>query len=256
MKVLIIEDDPIFGDMLSMYLVEEQFEVLRVDTGQAGLNELQQLRPDMILLDLVLPDTDGMKLCAVIRELSNVPVIIISMNADVSRRIQALTAGADDYMCKPFSMQELKARMLAIGRRAHIAPLAFAQTASALSPAPTPAPQSPLPSALPPAVTAASPLQSAERIRLDLERRSVYIREELVETTFSEFEIMKLFYQHPGKVFSRDDLINSIRGIDSYVNERSIDVHVTNLRKKVEDNPKQPRHIKTVWGIGYKFMYP
>jgi DNA-binding response OmpR family regulator len=157
------------------------------------------------------------------------------MNSKVSDRIQALTAGADDYLCKPFSMQELKARIMATSRRALLYNSSLSQLAVAQE-----------------TVEAQNP----NRIRIDLERRSIYIHNQVIETTFSEFEIMKLFYQHPGKVFSRDDLINSIRGIDSYVNERSIDVHVTNLRKKIEDNPKQPTYIKTVWGIGYKFMYP
>jgi DNA-binding response OmpR family regulator len=235
MKILIIEDDTIFGDMLSMYLAEENFIVQREATGQEGLLAFHTFMPDIILLDLVLPDADGMDLCVTFREMTNIPIIIISMNSKVSDRIQALTAGADDYLCKPFSMQELKARIMATSRRAQLYNSSLSQLAVAQE-----------------TVEAQNP----NRIRIDLERRSIYIHNQVIETTFSEFEIMKLFYQHPGKVFSRDDLINSIRGIDSYVNERSIDVHVTNLRKKIEDNPKQPTYIKTVWGIGYKFMYP
>ncbi|MDF2670954.1 MAG: DNA-binding response regulator [Paenibacillus sp.] len=235
MRVLIIEDDAIFGDMLSMYLAEEDFTVLRAATGEEGMKAFYTFTPDIILLDLVLPDANGMDLCVVFREMTTIPIIIISMNTKVSDRIQALTVGADDYLCKPFSMQELKARIIATSRRAHRLPTTLSQVAVAQE---------------------ASSQDNPNRIRMDLERRSIYIYNKPIETTFSEFEIMKLFYQHPGKVFSRDDLINSIRGIDSYVNERSIDVHVTNLRKKIEDNPKQPQYIKTVWGIGYKFMYP
>lgn len=235
MKILIIEDDNIFGDMLSMYLSEEDFIVKRAATGEEGLQDFLSFMPDTILLDLQLPDADGLQLCAVLREQTDVPIIIISMNTRVRERIQALTVGADDYLCKPFSMQELKARILAANRR----------TLSALA----------LLTPMTASERALEAEQHHDRIRLDLERRSIYILNELVETTFSEFEIMKLFYQNPGKVFSRDVLINSIRGIDSYVNERSIDVHVTNLRKKVEVNPRKPYYIRTVWGIGYKFVY-
>jgi DNA-binding response OmpR family regulator len=235
MKILIIEDDIIFGEMLSMYLSEEDFTVQRAPSGEEGLQALQTFAPDTILLDLILPDTDGVQLCAVLREFTDVPIIIISMINKVRERIQALTVGADDYLCKPFSMQELKARILAANRRANMIPPSYIQLG----------------------VTQDNiEAEDRNRIRLNLERRSMYIRNRLVETTYSEFEIMRLFYKNPGKVFSRDVLINSIRGIDSYVNERSIDVHVTNLRKKVEVNPRKPHYIKTVWGIGYKFVFP
>ncbi len=235
MKILIIEDDIFFGEMLSMYLSEEDFTVQRVPNGKEGLQVLQTFAPDTILLDHILPDTDGVQLCVVLREFTDIPIIIISMINKVRERIQALTAGADDYLCKPFSMQELKARILAVNRRANMIPSSYIQLR-----------------------VTQNVLEAEDRncIRLNMERRSMYIRNQLIETTYSEFEIMRLFFEYPGKVFSRDVLINCIRGIDSYVNERSIDVHVTNLRKKVEVNPRKPHYIKTVWGIGYKFVFP
>jgi DNA-binding response OmpR family regulator len=236
-KVLIIEDDTIIGQMLSLYLSEESFIVHRVELGQESLELLPVFIPDVILLDLVLPDMDGGDLCGMLREQTNAPIIVVSMKTKVTDRIEALAAGADDFLSKPFSMQELRARILAQLRRAQMQPqYEHAMVSSSAS--------------------AASGHAAEPMIRIDVERRALYVREENVEITFSEFEIMKLFYKHPGKVYSRDELINAIRGLDSYINERSIDVHVTNLRKKIELNPKQPKYIKTVWGIGYKFVTP
>jgi len=229
-KVLIIEDDNIFGDMLSLYLIEEQYDVVRVASAGEGLRILKEYSPQVILLDLMLPDTEGTNACSLIREFTTIPIIVISAETKVSERIQSLTEGADDYMVKPFSMQELKARIEAILRRTTAAP---AQTVSP---------------------TAASPATEDRKLTLDLARRLLINNGTEIETTYSEFEIMKLLFNNPSKVFSREELINAIRGIDSYINERAIDVHITNLRKKIEANPKEPQYIKTVWGVGYKFM--
>ncbi|GBF76997.1 DNA-binding response regulator [Paenibacillus sp. 598K] len=227
-RVLVIEDDLIMGDMLSMYLAEEGYSVRLGPTAADGMRLLGEFDPHIVLLDLMLPDRDGMELCGEIRESSQVPIMIISMKTEVSERVQALKAGADDYLCKPFSMHELTARVYALIRRT--------QTMSRLSD---------LPDAPP---TAHDPIQ------LDIDRRSLKVRGVPVDTTFSEFEIMKLFLAHPGKVFSREDLINAIRGFDSFVTDRAIDVHVVNLRKKIEQNPREPRFIRTVWGVGYKYI--
>ncbi|TBL75074.1 response regulator transcription factor [Paenibacillus thalictri] len=232
-KILLIEDDDIVGEMLCMYLSEEAFDVKRAIDGQEGLSDIHQFNPDLILLDLVLPDAEGMVLCSQIRLLTQAPIIITSSKNSVSDRIQALTLGADDYMCKPFSMQELKARIYAILRRV--------PQGSALYSEPIPTPET---------------LEPSSDIRLDYDQRRLVVRGESVDVTFSEFEIMRLLYQSPGRVYSRDEIINAVRGFDSYVNYRAIDVHITNLRKKIETNPKDPQHIKTVWGFGYKYIVP
>jgi len=182
----------------------------------------------------MLPDRNGMDLCVDIRKRSTVPIMIVSMKTEVSERVQALKAGADDYLCKPFSLHELTARVFALLRRTR-----------SLSAAP---PQEERQSA------SDTGEMSNEEIRLDVDRRSLEVRGQHVETTFSEFEIMRLFMTHPGKVFSREDLINAIRGFDSFITDRAIDVHIVNLRKKVEKNPREPRFIKTVWGVGYKYV--
>lgn len=233
-RVLVVEDDPIIGEMLTLYLTEEQFNVHRVETAQEGEMALSSFQPDILLLDLMLPDATGTELCSQFRRQTHIPIIVISMKTSVNDRIQAISSGADDYLCKPFSMHELMARMNAVLRRAshQLKPLSF----------------SPKPSS---AHVATAPYLG---LSLDLERRTIVLNGEHIETTFSEYEIMKLFYQNPGRVFSREELINAVRGIDSFINDRAIDVHVTNLRRKLEKNPKEPVFIKTVWGVGYKFI--
>lgn len=226
-KILVIEDERIIGEMISMYLTDEEFSVCRVENGKAGLEAVQSYGPDVILLDLMLPDMDGIELCETVRRHSDTPIIVISMNTKVNERVRALNAGADDYMCKPFSMQELKARIGAAVRRYKLPHAA-------------------------PADEAEAPETGGRGIALDPHKRLVTVDGSTIETTFSEFELLKLLFEFPGRVFTRDELISALRGIDSYVNDRAIDVHITNLRKKIESNPKEPKYIKTVWGVGYK----
>jgi DNA-binding response OmpR family regulator len=236
-RVLVVEDDPIIGEMLTLYLTEENFDVQRVETAREGKLALGIYNPDILLLDLMLPDANGTELCAEFRQLTAVPIIVISMKPSVTVRIQAISNGADDFLVKPFSMQELKVRMEAVLRRA-----------TSLSPAAKPA------KALHAQGDAMPDIDQG--LSLDLERRTIVLNGEHIETTFSEYKIMKLFFHHPNRVFSREELINAVRGIDSFINDRAIDVHVTNLRRKLEKNPKEPQYIKTVWGVGYKFMNP
>lgn len=230
-KILVIEDDVMMSNMLSMYLSEEGYAVKQAYRAEEGLKLVLEYTPDLVLLDLVLPDIDGMEVCAQIRRSSNLPIMILSMKSEVSERVQALKAGADDYLCKPFSMHELSARVEALIRRSQAT---YAEPFQQIS-------------------AAAETSHQENSIQLDFERRLLLVRGQLVETTFSEYEIMKLFLAHPGKVFSREELINAIRGFDSFVTDRSIDVHIVNLRKKIEQNPKEPRLIRTVWGFGYKY---
>ncbi|OMF33317.1 response regulator transcription factor [Paenibacillus sp. FSL H8-0259] len=230
MKVILIEDDMIIGDMIKMYLAEEGNIVYRVDTGTGGLALIEEKQPDLVIIDLVLPDLNGIEVCREIRKESVVPIVIISMNTEVMSRVEALNAGADDYLCKPFSMKELLARMNAILRRAYQrSNYKEADGSHSIS------------------------RPEDKSIVIEHEYRSIKVQGKIVETTFTEFEIMKLLYNHPERVFSREELIIYLRGIHTLVNERSIDVHVMKLRNKIELDPKNPKYIKTVWGIGYKF---
>lgn len=222
--ILLIEDDQSIADMISIYLSEENYTVHSASDAKQGKRLFQTIDPDVIILDVMLPDMNGIELCREFRANSLIPIMMISAKSEVSERVKALVIGADDYLCKPFSMRELAARTGALVRRS-------AMSKAAASPPPEP----------------------PQAVKLDIEKRSVFVHNVLVETTYSEFEIMKHFWLHPGKVFSREELLNKIRGIDSFVTERSVDVHITNLRKKIESDPKDPKHIKTVWGVGYKF---
>ncbi len=211
--------------MMSLYLSGEGFQVTRAETAQDGMEKMKAIQPEMILLDLMLPDSDGIDTCSTIREQTNAPIIVVSLNDSVTDRIHALQSGADDYLCKPFSMQELKARIEVVLRR-------MSRYSAEL---PQPAPRTEV------------------NINLDDDRRLLLVHGEPVETTYTEWELLKLFVSNPGKVFPRESLIQALRGVDSYVNDRAVDVHIMNLRKKMGDDRKQPRFIKTVWGVGYKF---
>ncbi|MEK5378013.1 response regulator transcription factor [Paenibacillus sp. FSL P2-0173] len=225
-NVLIIEDDNMLGETLSLYLTGEDYNVTRVEQASEGIARLEIVQPDIILLDLLLPDLDGVNPCPLIRKHTDVPIIVISTENNISERIRTLTLGADDYICKPFSMQELKARIEALFRRIEITRLQGRGRA--------PEPET--------------------GITLDLARRMITVNGQNVETTYSEFELMKLFYLNRGIVFSRYALIQALRGTDSFINERAVDVHINHLRRKIEKDPKKPQLIKTIWGIGYKFM--
>ncbi|WP_028547591.1 response regulator transcription factor [Paenibacillus sp. UNC451MF] len=234
-KVLVIEDDHMVGEMSTMYLSEEGYTVERAENGKEGLLILDRFLPDLIILDIMLPDISGIELCLELRKVSTVPILAVSMKTEVLDRVDALVAGADDYLCKPFSMRELTARVAALIRRSQ---MQYHQPEMEVVHA----------------IAAGVLHEDGEPVTMDHERRAIYVNGAFVETTYSEFEIMKLFVANKEKVFSRDELINALRGIDSFVNDRSIDVHIANLRKKVELDPKEPKLIKTVWGIGYKYM--
>ncbi|MDF2962348.1 MAG: DNA-binding response regulator [Paenibacillus sp.] len=235
-KVLVIEDDSMVGEMSMMYLSEEGYFVRRAANGKEGIQQVIDFAPDIVILDIVLPDINGIDLCKKIRTLSLVPILAVSMKTEVLDRIDALTAGADDYLCKPFSMRELTARVAALIRRTGL-------NGRDLVAKPNPV-----------HVPVLLQGEGEGPVTLDNERRAVFVNHAYVETTYSEFELMKLLVNNKEKVFSRDELINALRGIDSFVNDRSIDVHIANLRKKIETDPKEPKYIKTVWGIGYKYV--
>jgi DNA-binding response OmpR family regulator len=226
--ILLIEDDQSIADMISIYLSEEDYTVHWAADGQQGKELFHKVNPDVIMLDVMLPDTNGIELCRDLRAASPVPIMMISAKSEVSERVKALVIGADDYLCKPFSMRELAARTGALLRRAKMSSQAPGESKTGAE---------------------------SSGIRVDLEKRCIYMGNHPIETTFSEFEIMRIFWLHPGKVFSREELLNNVRGIDTFVTERSVDVHITNLRKKIEADPKEPKHIKTVWGVGYKFEF-
>ncbi|MDQ0903475.1 response regulator transcription factor [Paenibacillus sp. V4I7] len=231
MKVLIIDNNVIFAEMVRMYLAEEDFTVQTASTARDGLRTFHSFVPDVVLLDLSLPDVDEITLCKTLRQQTQTPIIVVSINSRASEIIKAFTAGADDFLTKPFSMQELKARIMIAIRK----------------------------SIQPPSTENSPEIPADEhflQLQLDPVRRYISVNGDMVETTFSEFELLKVFYEHPYRVFTRDELITIIRGINYHVNDRSIDVHITNLRRKIEIDPKKPKYIQTVWGLGYRFAKP
>jgi DNA-binding response OmpR family regulator len=227
-KILLIEDDQSLVDIISRYLQKEGYSVYWAEDGLAGNEYVSKFQPDLIILDIMLPGLDGLSLCSKIRKSLLIPILIISAKNKVTEKVEGLAVGADDYLCKPFSMNELVARVKSLLRRANY-------HNSIQSPATT--------------------STTLRKIYLDEQKKTLYVDQETREITYSEFEILKAFLNNPGKVFTRDELLLKIKGIDHYlITDRAIDVHITNLRKKIERDPRKPSYIKTVWGSGYKFV--
>jgi DNA-binding response OmpR family regulator len=226
LKILLIEDNQSLREMICAYFEGEDYEILLAEDAKTGRMLFADHNPHVILIDIMLPDSNGVILCQEFRAKSQSPIIMISGEKEVSTKIKSLSSGADDYICKPFSLKELEARILA-----HLRGREMSR----------------------PEIDS-SPKEKLPLIGLDQEKRCIYIEGSLVEVTHSEFEIVKLLMRNPGRVFTREELINRIRDNDTFVNDRSIDVHITNLRKKIASRSAGNECIKTVWGIGYKFV--
>jgi DNA-binding response OmpR family regulator len=223
--ILIIDDDQKLTRLLKTYLEDFGFKVNTADHPDTGLQLLTQKSPDLIILDIMLPDTNGFDLCKKIRLTTNTPIIMLTARGDVMDRVVGLELGADDYLPKPFEPRELVARIQSILRRA-----------------------------------TTSTLDKSENILIfndfiiDLNKRNISIHGTEVELTTNEFTALELLVKHPGKVFDRDDILNELRGIDCEAYNRSVDITISRLRKKMRDDPQKPAYIKTIWGTGYVFI--
>lgn len=220
-RVLIIEDEKKISDIVTLYLDREGFIVDVAATGEDGLRLMKE-SPDLIILDLMLPDIPGEDICKMIRERSNIPIIMLTAKSAEEERIRGLGIGADDYVVKPFSPRELIARVNALLRR--VGPskkdvLSFNKGLLVLNP----------------------------------ERFEARIGGKPVELTETEFRILLTLSERPGVVFSREQLINMVQGYDFEGYDRTIDAHIKNIRHKLGEDPKRPLFIKTVYGLGYKF---
>ncbi len=221
-KLLIVDDKLELRQLLRSYLVEEGFEVNTAGNGQEALFAARQHKPDLIILDLMMPEMSGFEFLRAFRRESETPVIVLTARLEENDKVVGLELGADDYVTKPFSMRELTARIRAVLRR------------------------------MDKAVAAPDRLRRG-RIELDRTSRLVLVDGREVELTPSEFEILSAFMETPGKVFSRLELLERIQG-DAYEGyERTIDVHIRNLRLKIEPDPANPHYIETVYGAGYRF---
>jgi DNA-binding response OmpR family regulator len=220
--VLIIEDDRNIASLVERYLERDGFATLCAQDGATGLMHARQRRPSLVVLDVMLPGIDGWEICRRLRRESDVPILMLTAREDEADRVAGLSLGADDYVVKPFSPRELVERVKAILRRS--------------------APRS----AQAPAVL------EHGGIRLDTERHAVTVDGEAVTLTPSEFALLRTLMARPGRVFSREELLNRLKGGEAVVVDRVIDVHVGNLRQKIEADPSNPRYLRTVHGVGYR----
>jgi DNA-binding response OmpR family regulator len=224
-RILIIDDERSVHDVARAYLEREGYEVLSAIGGREGLALAQALQPQLVVLDLMLPDLSGEQVCAEMRRDSDVAIVMLTAKSTEDDRIRGLDLGADDYLVKPFSPRELVARVRALLRR----------TGAAQRPA------------------SDSALRfDGGRLCLDPERHQAVVDGEPVELTPSEFKLLLALARSPGRVFSRFELINRVQGHDYDGYERTIDAHVKNLRRKIEPDAARPRYVQTVHGVGYR----
>lgn len=226
-KILILDDDEKLGLLLTQYLERHGMECHVALTPSWGVEMLKKLKPDLLILDVMLPEKDGFEVCKEIRAKSSIfghlPILMLTAHAEVSDRIAGLELGADDYLPKPFEPRELLARIQTILRRSsddH----------------------------------ELREIKQIEGLKVDTSRREVKLDDDVLDLTTMEYELLILFMQYPNKTFSRDELMNRLRGINAELFSRAVDTLVSRLRHKLDDTSKTPRFIKTVWGRGYTFV--
>ena len=224
-KVLVVDDEKLIVKGIKFSLEQDNMEVSCAYDGEEALNMALQDNYDMILLDVMLPKMDGFTVLQKVREVSKVPIIMLTAKSEDIDKILGLEYGADDYITKPFNILEVKARIKAIMRR--IAPNNKEESLTSI-------------------------IDSGD-ISLNLENRRFYLRGEEINLTGKEFDMIYLFVNNPGKVFSRDALLNEVWGSDYPGDARTVDVHIRRLREKIEPNPGEPRYIHTKWGMGYYY---
>ena len=220
--ILVVDDEPIVRDVVVRYLRRDGFTTLEAGDGEGARRLIETGHPGLVVLDVMLPGVDGLELCGWIRERSTMPVILLTARGEEADRIVGLELGADDYVTKPFSPRELAARVRAVLRRS-----------SATEP-------------LPGRITVGE-------LVLDGTSRELTRSGEPIALTALEFDLLWFFAGHPRRVFSRDQLMTSVWGYATAVDTGTVTVHIRRLREKIENDPSQPRHLHTVWGVGYRF---
>src|SRR5712691_7049123 len=220
--VLVVDDEPIVRDIVVRYLEQEGYRTLQAGDGETARGVLERETPSLVVLDLMLPGTDGLSLCRWIRERSDLPVIMVTALAEEADRLTGLELGADDYLTKPFSPRELVARVKAVLRRASA-----------------------------PSVPAAR-IEVGDLV-VDPGRREVRKGGSPLRLTTLEFDLLSFLVGNPNRVFSRGELMGRVWGYTSVLDTGTVTVHVRRLREKIEDDPSRPRHLETVWGVGYRF---
>jgi len=228
-RVLIIEDEKSISDIIKFNLTKEGFEVETAFDGLTGLTKALELNPDLVLLDVMLPSMDGFAVCKKVREVSMVPIIMLTAKEEEVDKVLGLELGADDYITKPFGMRELVARIKANIRR----------TTSSENIATEP-----------------TDVQSFGNLQIDMSRYEARKNGVALELTLREFELLKYMAERENKVFSREQLLEEVWGYEYYGDIRTVDVTVRRLREKLEDNSSEPQYILTKRGIGYYFRRP
>ena len=224
MKILVVDDEKLLVKGIKFNLENDGYEVDAAYDGEDAVELARTGRYDLIILDLMMPKLDGLSACMQIREFSNVPVIMLTAKSEDTDKLLGFEYGADDYVTKPFNVLELKARVRALLRRSGAGEGAKASSKLVRG-----------------------------HITIDSERRSAEANSRQVELTVKEFDLIELLMRNPGKVFSRENLLDTVWGYDYQGDIRTVDVHIRRLREKLERNPAEPEYIITKWGVGYYF---
>lgn len=224
MKILVVDDEKLLVKGIKFNLEQDGYQVITAFDGEEAIRLAHDESIDLILLDLMLPKVDGFTVCRTIRGFSNVPIIMLTAKSEDIDKILGLEYGADDYITKPFNIREVTARIKAILRRIN----------------PTPKGDS-------------GKVMVSGDITLDYNFRRAMVGERQVELTSKEFDLLELFIKNPDRVYTRENLLDILWGIGYPSEERTIDVHMRRLREKIEDNPAEPKYLKTKWGVGYYY---
>ncbi|MBI5966221.1 MAG: response regulator transcription factor [Chloroflexi bacterium] len=224
-RILIVEDEPSIAEVVSLYMKRAGYQVQIAVDGRQAMTIFERQTPDLVILDLMLPEVDGLALTRWLRDCSDVPIIMVTARREEIDRITGLEMGADDYVVKPFSPQELVSRVRAVIRR-----LGREQSEAE-----------------------SDRSLSFDGLTIDPRTRVVTVKESEVELTAKEFDVLYLLARHPKQVFTRDQLLERVWGGAEYIDAGTVTVHMRRLREKIEAEPSKPQRLLTVWGVGYKF---
>ena len=223
MKILVVDDEELLVKGIRFNLQNEGYEIITGSNGLEAVALAQNQKPDLIILDVMMPEMDGMTACSRIREFSEVPIILLTAKADDMDKLMGFDNGADDYLTKPFNILELKARIRALLRRSGVKEKSQANVLTVGS------------------------------ISLDLNSRNAYRSGVLADLTAKEFDVVEFLMRNPNRVYSREALLDTIWAYEYRSDIRTVDVHIRRLREKLEENPAEPQYIMTKWGVGYYF---
>ena len=224
MKILVVDDEALLVKGIRFNLQNEGYEVITGSDGLEAVKLVREEKPDLLVLDVMMPNMDGLTACSKIREFSNIPIILLTAKTDDMDKLMGFDHGADDYLTKPFNILELKARIRALLRRTGAAEKKESDNTLTIG-----------------------------SISLDLNGRNAYRSGELADLTAKEFDVIEFLMRNPNRVYSREALLDTIWAYEYRSDIRTVDVHIRRLREKLEENPAQPQYIMTKWGVGYYF---